>query len=360
MSSLVLAATYYTVKPGDSLYLIAQKHGISLASLRTANNLYTNNIYPGQTLVISQSGGSGGGGSGQTYVVKPGDSLWKISTQFGVSVSALQAANGLSGSHLSVGQRLMIPGSGSSATSTYTVKSGDTLSAIAKRFGTTVVQIQQLNGLNSTLIYPGQVLRIKGSGGSNPTPPPSSSGQAVYLHQVKWGETLQAIAGNYGVSANAIASVNSLPSWNLNSTMALIIPNPTKNQWQLTKVQLKSGYSVSDLNKLARMTYAEAGAEPYAGQVAVAAVILNRIKSPDFPNTLDGVLLQPRQFEPVINGYYYRVVASMSVYKAVIDAINGWDPTGGALFFFEPTKITNQWLLSKPVIYRVGSHVFAK
>ncbi len=362
MSSLAAAATYHTVSRGDTLYLIAQRYGVSIAALRNANNLRSDVLYPGQTLVVSSVGGGSGSSSGTQYVVKAGDSLWRLSTQFGVSIAAIRSANGLVSDALHVGQKLTIPGShsggGQSGSTTYTVKSGDSLYLIAQRFGITVNQIRQLNGLSSNTIYVGQTLKVSSTGASNPVPAPPTQ-QVVYVHSVKWGETLESIGRNYGVTAQAIASANMLTSYTVKSPMALIIPGPTKNHAGLTGLYLKPGMSVADFHRLARMTYAEAGAEPYSGQVAVAAVILNRIASPKFPNTMDGVLKQAWQFEPVSNGYYYNCVPSLSAYKAALDAVNGVDPSRGALFFFNPAKITNQWLLSKPFVYQVGSHAFA-
>lgn len=354
------SASYHTVSRGDTLYLIAKRYGVSVSSLKAANNLRSEMLYPGQTLIIPSSGGGSGASTGTRYIVQPGDTLWKLSVRFGVSIDAIRSANSLSGDYLHVGQALIIPGSesGTGTKVAYTVQYGDSLYLIAKRFNTTVDQIKQVNGLTSNNIIVGQVLTIPGRS-SGSTPPPEASGSTVYIHAVKWGETLESIARYYGVSAGAIASANMMRSYKVESWMALIIPDPTRNTGSLTRITLRSSLSVADYHKLARMTYAEAGSEPYGGQVAVAAVILNRIESPRFPNTMDGVLTQPWQFEPVQNGYYYNTVPSLTAYKAAADAVNGYDPTKGALFFFNPDKITNKWLLSKPVTYRVGSHSFA-
>lgn len=116
-----------------------------------------------------------------------------------------------------------------------------------------------------------------------------------------------------------------------------------------------------DVQLLARCVNGEARGEPYEGQVAVAAVILNRVKHPSFPNTLAGVIYQPRAFTAVADGQINVPIDPKStVYKACQDAVNGWDPTGGAIYYYNPAKTTNKWIYSRPVVKRIGKHVFAK
>ena len=115
-----------------------------------------------------------------------------------------------------------------------------------------------------------------------------------------------------------------------------------------------------DFALLCRMISAEARGEPYTGQVAVGAVILNRVKHPSFPNTVAGVLFQPGAFSPVADGQFYKVTITDSARKAAQDALNGWDPTGGAIYFYNPAKSTSQWIFSRPVVLTIGEHVFAK
>ncbi|HEY8347452.1 MAG TPA: spore cortex-lytic enzyme [Symbiobacteriaceae bacterium] len=114
-----------------------------------------------------------------------------------------------------------------------------------------------------------------------------------------------------------------------------------------------------DLDLLARVVSAEAKGEPYVGQVAVAAVILNRMRDPRFPNTLAGVIYQTDAFESVSNGSIYQP-ATASARRAAQDALNGWDPTGGALFFWNPSRAVSSWIWSRPIITQIGNHVFAK
>lgn len=114
-----------------------------------------------------------------------------------------------------------------------------------------------------------------------------------------------------------------------------------------------------EVELLARVIAAEAQGEPYTGQVAVGAVILNRVRHPQFPNTLAGVVYQPLAFESVMNGLIWRRTPDATAYQAARDALNGWDPTYGALFFWNPAKPVNPWVWSRSIITQIGNHVFA-
>jgi N-acetylmuramoyl-L-alanine amidase len=114
-----------------------------------------------------------------------------------------------------------------------------------------------------------------------------------------------------------------------------------------------------DQELLARVISAEAKGEAYEGQVAVAAVILNRVRDSRFPNTLAGVVYQTHAFESVSNGQIY-LPATESTKRAARDALNGWDPSGGAVFFWNPSKPVSKWIWSRPIIKRIGNHVFAR
>lgn len=113
----------------------------------------------------------------------------------------------------------------------------------------------------------------------------------------------------------------------------------------------------SNVNLLARIISAEARGESYTGQVAVGAVILNRIEHPSFPDTLSGVIYQNGAFTAIVDGQFNEPIAS-SAYNAARDALNGWDPSGGAIYYYNPDKTSNQWIRSRPVIKRIGNHLF--
>lgn len=118
------------------------------------------------------------------------------------------------------------------------------------------------------------------------------------------------------------------------------------------------GYSETDIQLLATIISAEARGEPYEGQVAVGAVILNRVAHPSFPNTLSGVIYQPGAFSCLYDGGVNAAVAD-SAYQAAREAINGSDPSGGAIYYYNPQKTTNQWIYSRQVIATIGAHRFA-
>ena len=118
-----------------------------------------------------------------------------------------------------------------------------------------------------------------------------------------------------------------------------------------------AGTSDSDYRLLARLISAEARGEPYIGQVAVGAVILNRVEHPSFPNAIAGVAYEPGAFTAMTDGQINQPVAE-SAYKAAQDALNGWDPSGGAIYYYNPDKTSNQWIRTRPVTKRIGAHLF--
>lgn len=119
------------------------------------------------------------------------------------------------------------------------------------------------------------------------------------------------------------------------------------------------GYSSSDVYLLARIIAAEARGESYTGQVAVGAVVLNRVRHSSFPDTIAGVVYQAGAFSAVRDSNW-NVAPDDTAKKAARDAINGWDPTGGAIYYYNPAKTSNQWIRSRPVVTTIGRHVFCK
>lgn len=126
-----------------------------------------------------------------------------------------------------------------------------------------------------------------------------------------------------------------------------------------TNISYASSSNTSDIQLMARAINGEARGEPYEGQVAVGAVILNRVKSSQFPNTIAGVIYQSGAFTAVADGQINVPIAEDStVVKAARDALNGWDPTGGAIYYFNPDTATNKWIWSRPLIKQIGKHRF--
>ncbi|WP_396232360.1 spore cortex-lytic enzyme [Fredinandcohnia sp. QZ13] len=126
-----------------------------------------------------------------------------------------------------------------------------------------------------------------------------------------------------------------------------------------TAVNMPGGFSQNDIQLLANAVYGEARGEPYIGQVAIAAVILNRLDSPTFPDTVSGVIFEPLAFTAVADGQIW-LTPNEQAKKAVIDAINGWDPTGGATYYFNPATATSKWIWGRPQIKRIGKHIFCR
>lgn len=285
-------AQTYQVRPGDSLFLISRNFGTSINALKSANNLTSNLIYPGQTLTIP------GGTGGTKYTVQPGDSLFLIARRYNLSLNQLRQANNIWHDNIWAGQTIYIPQSGSQGGNTvYTIRPNDTLFLLAQRYGTTVERIKSLNNLRNNTIYPGQQLKIPSSGGGAP-------------------------GGNTG------------------------------------------GFSSTDLDLLARLVRAEAEGEPYEGQVAVAAAVINRVRDPRYPGTMAGVIYQVvdgkfYQFCPVSDGRI-NLPSTTSSRRAVQEALNGWDPSGGAIGFYNPSTASSSWVRRQPRTTAIGNHVFFK
>ncbi|MFS3928862.1 spore cortex-lytic enzyme [Priestia flexa] len=124
-----------------------------------------------------------------------------------------------------------------------------------------------------------------------------------------------------------------------------------------TALNVPNGFSQNDIQLMANAVYGESRGEPYNGQVAVAAVILNRVNSPTFPNTVAGVIFEPRAFTAVADGQIW-LEPNETAKRAVLDAINGWDPTGNAMYYFNPDTATSAWIWSRPQIKQIGKHIF--
>lgn len=242
---------------------------------------------------------------GQVYHIRWGDSLWSIGQQFHVSVEELEEANDLTDATIYAGHYLVIP-------QLYTVQAHDTVNRIASKFQVPLVQLWHDNRLISDMLKPGQSLVIPYTG---------------------------VIPAN-----NAYAAP---PKIEVKSARFL----PTEH--------LGGSFSPDQISLLAHLVQAEAGNQPFVGQVAVAAVVLNRLKSPEFPQTLEQVILQPGQFESVSNGTY-RLAPSPNARMAVEAALNGWDPTDGALYFYNPALTHESWIEHQPVIVQIGEQRFSR
>ena len=191
-----------------------------------------------------------------------------------------------------------------------------------------------------------------------------SRGEEVRTIQTKlkrWGYYSGNVDGIYG--SGTLAAVKKFQQKNglkvdgiagKNTLEAMGIFNSSSNSSTSS-----SNVSSSNLNLLSRVVYGEARGESYTGQVAVAAVVLNRVKNSAFPNTISGVVYQAGAFDCVSDGQI-NLTPNETAKKAAQDALNGWDPTYGAIYYFNPSTATNKWIWSRPMTVTIGNHRFCK
>lgn len=223
---------------------------------------------------------------------------------------------------------------------TYTVVSGDSLYKIGNLFKTTSSIIMKENNLSSSSICPGQVLKVPGD-----------------TYTIKSGDTLSKIASRYGISLYSLRRANNKWDNLIYPGQKLYLPGVVLSTQAAPAV---IPYTSSDLDLLARLIRAEAENQPYNAKVAVGAVVVNRVQSSNWPNTIREVIYQKAggyyQFTPVLNGTISRPASDMDL-KAAYAALHGADPTNGAMFYFDDST-TNQWLWSKTMAARIDRMVF--
>ena len=187
-----------------------------------------------------------------------------------------------------------------------------------------------------------------------------SRGSEVTQIQTKlkrWGYYTGNIDGIYGTQT--VNAVKYFQRKNGLTVDGIAGPATLKAMGIITSSSSSSSSYNSNLNLLARVIYGEARGEPYIGQVAVGAVCMNRIKSSSFPNTLSGVVYQSGAFDAVRDGQI-NLTPDSTARKAAQDALNGWDPSYGAIYYFNPSTATNKWIWSRPMTVTIGSHRFCK
>ena len=174
----------------------------------------------------------------------------------------------------------------------------------------------------------------------------------------RWGYYSGSVDGIYG--SQTVSAVKSFQKKN-GLTVDGIAGTQTLKAMGRTSSSSSSSSSnnLSNVNLLARVVYGEARGEPYTGQVAVAAVVLNRVKSSKFPNTIAGVVYQSGAFDAVADGQV-NMTPDATAKKAAQDALNGWDPSYGAIYYFNPNTATNKWIWSRPMTVTIGKHRFCK
>lgn len=187
-----------------------------------------------------------------------------------------------------------------------------------------------------------------------------SSGKEVTQIQTKlkrWGYYTGSIDGIYG--SQTVAAVKYFQRKNGLSQDGIAGPKTLAAMGIYSSSSSSSNSNSSNLNLLAKLVYGEARGEPYSGQVAVAAVVLNRVKNSSFPNTIAGVIYQSGAFDAVSDGQI-NLTPNETAKKAAQDALNGWDPSYGAIYYFNPDTATNSWIWSRPHLVTIGKHRFCK
>lgn len=160
-----------------------------------------------------------------------------------------------------------------------------------------------------------------------------------------------------GLTADGVVGKSTYQALGMNDSYNLLV-NGGASGSGASSTSGTNGFSSSDVYLLARTIYAEGRGEPYTGQVAIGAVILNRVRSDDFPNTISGVVYQKHAFTAVTDGQI-NLTPNDTAMKAAKDAINGWDPTGGALYYYNPAVATSAWIFDRQTVTVIGKHVFA-
>lgn len=212
-----------------------------------------------------------------------------------------------------------------------------------------------INGTNTFVAEPTAIINAKSS---------SSDIKLVQKKLKNWGYYNGSVDGIYGSQTKA--AVVKFQKRN-GLTVDGIVGNKTLAALGISSSMLSSGsssvssvgkYSSSDVQLLARLIYAEARGESYTGQVAVGAVVLNRVKSSSFPNTISAVIYQPYAFTCVNDGQI-NLTPNNTALNAAKDAMNGWDPSYGCLYYYNPKVATSSWIFTRPTVVTIGRHVFA-
>ena len=226
----------------------------------------------------------------------------------------------------------------------YQVQSGDSLYKIAQKYNVTVQEIKDANNMSADEIYQNQYLYI-----------PDKKQTDSITHTVVKGDTLSALAKKYKIEINRLKAANGLDSDMIYIGQQLLIPKADAN---LSSRGEDLTLTNSQIELMARIVYGESRGEPFEGQVAVAAVVLNRLFSDEFPSTIEGVIYQNLAFTAVADGQY-NLTPNAQAYQAVRIALEGYDPTYGATYYWNPATATSQWVWSREITLKIGKHVFA-
>ncbi|MFW5786892.1 MAG: LysM peptidoglycan-binding domain-containing protein [Halanaerobiales bacterium] len=343
----------YYVQPRDSLFTISRNNDTTIDHLKEINNLVSDELEIGQRLLISDTGEKE-----IIYPVKPGDTLYNIAQKYNTTINKIRELNNLQTDWLYSGQKLKIPSPPAEDHSDrddkntddkiYYVQPGDTLYKIAQKYNITINKIKEYNDLNTNMLDIGQKLQI---------PVPDSSDSEINIevdYRIEPGDDLISIGLKFNLPPWTIKAYNNLQTDYLRPGSTIKIPFQVEND------EVNSPYNNNkrELNLLARTVYSEARGEPFEGQVAVAAVVLNRLRHGFFPNTIEDIIFQPWQFTAVHDGQFW-LEPDQQAFIAAKAALKGWDPTEGAIYYYNPDTATSDWVFYRNVVIKIGDHYFA-
>ncbi|HWO98428.1 MAG TPA: LysM peptidoglycan-binding domain-containing protein [Bacillus sp. (in: firmicutes)] len=308
-------------------------------------------------VTLSFLAGQGTAEAATPHKVVKGDTLWALSKGHGVTVDELKKVNHRQNDVIYIGETLTIPdhtGVQANSPATHKVVKGDTLWKLGKEHGVTVNELKKVNHRQNDMIYIGETLTIPVHTGAQASSPA--------IHKVATGDTLFSIAKQYGVTVEGLKAANQLQNDTIYIGQTLTIGSGTSSDNSVNSVN--SAISAEDKDLLSRLVEAEAKGEPYQGKVAVATVVLNRVASPEFPDSIHDVIYQQLenggyQFTPVGNGAINQPASDESK-RAVDEALASQNQANDALYFYNPEIATNDWVKTQQVTAVIGNHVFAK
>ncbi|WP_025028542.1 cell wall hydrolase [Caldalkalibacillus mannanilyticus] len=305
----------------------------------------------------------------ETYTIQAGDTLWKISREFKIDLNELINYNQLDHHNLQIGEEIKIP-LYTYNRSHYVVTQGDTLWTIAQRYQVSITHIKEENSLDRSLLQIGQILRIppktdeleKSDKHDKHNKPEATN--PLHEHRVFY-YIVHGMDNSYYLSLEPTenyVSIDLNTKGKLKAASTRIeehdetIHSTSENHRQMS-------YTKEDLKWLATIIEAEAEDQSYLGKLAVGSVVINRLNSKAFPNTVKEVIFQKNkrvyQFSPVGDGRFNRVKPSEDSYRAAKEAFEGEDPTNGAIFFYNPRIAKSKWITTREVAVVIGDHRFA-
>ena len=362
----------YNVRPGDSLYLIAEKFDTTIAALREKNQLESDLLMVGQKLYIPFSDSNFEQLPGEeqllAYTVNRGDSLYSIAREYNTTVTDIKEENNLESDMIFVGQTLYIPfvaeqdedrdedrenrdedreDSEAGKETKYIVQAGDSLYLIAQRFDFSVSELREANNLDTDVIYPGQELIL----------PLGNEPEITLVYSIERRKTAVELAEKYNLTAEKIRDYNNLQEEWLEPGMEIQLPFYIDEGLKDRVVSIDT-IEEEEKKLLTRAVHSEARGEPFTGQVAVAAVVLNRVEHDYFPDNIEDVIFEPWQFTAVHDGQFW-LEPNQQSFVASSAALEGWDPSLDAIFYYNPETAESEWIFYRNVVIEIGQHYFA-